>query len=255
MSNPTKQAGGTGRTAKAAPAAARGDLPAEVERVRQALDALVGDALALADRIAAAVEPALASRAVPARGDLAAVEPLVTPVLADAARPIQGAGFVAERGLLRDAPWWLEWFARDDDGRVQRLVTHSDPKAIGFYDYESLPWFVVPRDTGRNHVTGPYVDYLCTEEYTLTFTTPVRVDGRFVGVAGADIAVKQAEQRLLPALCAAESRLAVVNGDGRILSSNSGRHVCGDLLPASGRRKRHAYPMGDLPLTIVSLGD
>ena len=39
--------------------------------------------------------------------------------------------------------------------------------------------------TGERAITGPYVDYLCTDQYTLTFTAPLVVDGRFLGVAGA----------------------------------------------------------------------
>lgn len=230
--------------------------PADVERVRRAVEDVVSHALDLADRIAAAVQPVLAARSAPRRSDLAVVEPIVAPVLADLERPVQGAGFVAAVGLLEDARWWLEWFARDPDGRVQRLVTHSEPQAMGFYDYESLPWYLVPSTTGRPHVTGPYVDYVCTEEYTLTFSTPVMDGDRFLGVAGADIAVKSAEQRLLPALCAADRRLAVVNDDGRILSSNDGRHVCGDLLPDSGTRlAAAAHPVAGVPLSIVSLPD
>ncbi len=60
---------------------------------------------------------------------------------------------MAAVGLFEDAPWWLEWFARDD-GKVQRLLVQTDPQGGGFYDYENLPWYVVPRDTGHRHVTG-----------------------------------------------------------------------------------------------------
>lgn len=229
---------------------------ADVERVRHAVEEVARHALDLADRVAAAVEPVLAGRPTPRRGDLAVVESIVGPVLADLGQPVQGAGFVAAVGLLDDARWWLEWFSRDPDGRVQRLVTHSEPQAVGFYDYESLPWYLVPRSSGRQHVTGPYVDYVCTEEYTLTFSTPVVVGDRFAGVAAADIAVKHAEQHLLPALCAAGRRLAVVNDDGRILSSNDGRHVCGDLLPdSSAPHGPAAHPIAGLPLSIVALPD
>lgn len=228
----------------------------DVTRVADAVTGLATHALGLADRIAEAVAPALARapRPGPRRSDLAVVEPLVVPVLADAGQPVQGAGFVAAPNLLGDAEWWLEWFARAPDGRPQRLLTHSEPQAIGFYDYEHLPWYVVPRDTGRTHVTGPYVDYLCTEEYTLTFTAPVLVEGRFCGVAGADIAVKNAEQALLPALRSADTRIAVVNSFGRILSSNSGRHLCGDLLDGVDLATLPAdQRIGDLPLAVVAL--
>ena len=40
--------------------------------------------------------------------------------------------------------------------------------------------------TGTRHLTGPYVDYVCTDDYTITVTTPVRVDGEMVGVVGTD---------------------------------------------------------------------
>jgi len=228
--------------------------PADTAAVRAAVAELADHAFGLADRIVASVAAALADRRAPRRADLAPVEPLVVPVLGDTGQPVQGAGFVAAPGLLQDAEWWLEWFARDTDGRPQRLVTHSEPQAIGFYDYEHLPWFVVPRDTGRRHVTGPYVDYLCTEEYTLTFTAPVLVDGVFCGVGGADIAVKSAEQALLPSLRACSTRVAVVNNFGRILSSNSGRHLCGDLLDGVDVEHLPAEQrVGDLPLAVVAI--
>lgn len=227
---------------------------AEIEQVRDAVRQLATHAFTLTDRIAADVTSVLAERPEPRRQDLALVEALVEPALTDAEHPVQGAGFVAAENLLQDARWWLEWFTRDLDGRFQRLVTHSEPQGIGFYDYEWLPWYVVPRETGQRHVTGPYVDYLCTEEYTLTFTTPVLVDGRFAGVAGADIAVRNAEKVVLPSLCAHEAGLAVVNDDGRILSSNSGRHMCGDLLPEPDQGAWTTWPIDGLPLSIVSLG-
>lgn len=223
-----------------------------IDGVRAALDDLVDRALGVAEGIADALHPVLDSQPTLRRGDLACVEEAVSPALEDPEHPVQGGGFVAEEGLLGDVQWWLEWFATGADGRVQRLVTHSEPQAISYYEYHLLPWYSVPRATGRSHVTGPYVDYLCTEEYTLTFTTPVLRNGRFAGVAGADVAVSRAERELLPALRAAGSGLAVVNADGRILCSNSGRHVCGDLLPLTEQPERTAGHAG-LPLFVVPL--
>lgn len=228
---------------------------AELAQVRAAVQDLARHAFELTGRVAAELTTALETEATPRRSHLGAVERLVQPVLGDPAHPVQGAGFVAAVGLLEDAAYWLEWFAADAEGRVQRLVTHSEPQGIGFYDYESLPWYVVPRDSGHPHVTGPYVDYLCTEEYTLTFTTPITTGGRFAGVVGADIAVPRAEQLLLPPLCAARARLAVVNDDGRILSSNSGHHVCGDLLPDGWRTSGSAHAIEGLPLSVVTMAD
>ena len=81
-------------------------------------------------------------------------------------------------------------------------------------------------------VTGPYVDYLCTDDYTLTFTCPVsRPDGGFAGVAGVDVRVAAVEQRFLGLLRASQQTLVLVNRMGRVVVSNSARMLSGDLVP------------------------
>ena len=62
--------------------------------------------------------------------------------------------------------------------RVRRLAAVSDPANEQFRDYTTLEWWRVPARTGTRHLTGPYVDYVCTDDYTVTITTPVTVDGR-----------------------------------------------------------------------------
>lgn len=173
---------------------------------------------------------------------------------------MRGAGFVAAVGFLADEPWWLEWFIQGEDGRSHRMVSETDPDGVGFYDYEFLTWYVVPRDTGRRHVTGPYIDYVCTDDYNMTYTAPVLVGDRFAGVAGADIGVQTAETLLLPPLRAASRPLAVINDQGRIVSSNSGRHLCGDLVtevdvPAAwtAPASHGLHPVSDLPLAVLEL--
>ncbi|TQL67879.1 hypothetical protein FB381_1767 [Nocardioides albertanoniae] len=224
----------------------------ETAPVRDVVTNLVSQAFERVDRIATTVTGTLTEHTAPRRADLFEVEPVVLPMLGERPVLIQGAGFVAAPRVIQDAEWWLEWFTSDADGRPQRLLTHSDPQAIGFYDYEHLPWFTIPRETGRRHVTGPYVDYMCTEEYTLTFTAPVIVRGTFLGVAGADVSVKTAEQAMVPALRKASRRMAVVNNFGRILSSNSGSHLCGDLLrPSDLDRRAPTLPIPDTPFAVV----
>jgi hypothetical protein len=176
----------------------------------------------------------------------------VTPSLTAGDSRIQGAGFVAAVGLLESDRWWLEWFLRSD-AHPTRLEVETDEHAMGFHDYERLAWYAVPRDTGARGVTGPYVDNLCTEDYTLTFTQPVLVGGVFVGVAGADIGVRAAERALLPVLRTVEGPVAVVNAEGRVLVSNTGSLVCGELLAEKGRHHGlRAVP--DVPLEVVRLG-
>ncbi len=235
----------------------------DLDATYEVLEELTSTAFDLVDRITDLVQEPLDHEGPLRRGELTTIDAHVREELERADTPLVGAGFVAAVGVLEDAEWWLEWFARDADNKVQQLIVQSDPNGMGFYDYEHLPWYAVPRNTGVRHVTGPYVDYLCTEDYTLTFTAPVIAQGRFVGVAGGDVGVPAAEQRLLPVLRKAERGVAVVNAFGRILASNSGRHLCGDLV-AEGDELAKLWANADeanapirvlpgLPLAVVAL--
>jgi hypothetical protein len=195
------------------------------------LDDFVGETRGVVDRIAETTARLLAAAATPTRADLGEIEPLVVSALGDHEAMLHGAGFVAAPGLLEDAPWWLEWFAWDA-GTRQRLVTDNDPRGAHFFDYTLMPWFTGPRDGGGRVVTGPYVDYLCTDDYTLTFTSPVRrPDGTFAGVAGVDVRVGAVEQRFLAMLRASPRTLVLVNDLGRVVISNSAHMLSGDLVP------------------------
>ena len=134
-----------------------------------------------------------------------------------------------------------------------------------------LPWFTVPRETGRRHVTGPYVDWLCTQEYTLTFTVPVfgthPERGRcHLGVVGADIVAGWLERRLLPLLHRMDGPVALVNAEGRVVVANRPALVTGAVLrqadvpalwrrepgsPATAGATLHRLP--DLPLGVLVL--
>lgn len=179
-------------------------------------------------------EAALAGSPEPRRADLAEVGPRVDALLGEREEVLHGGGFVAAPGVLADAPWWLEWFAWDA-GVVQRLVSETDPSSAHFFDYTLMPWFAGPRDLPAPYgvLTGPYVDYLCTDDYTLTFTRAVRrPGGSFAGVAGVDVRVSAVEQHHLPALRASGRLLALVNELGRVVVSTSSNMLSGDLVEA-----------------------
>jgi hypothetical protein len=219
-----------------------------VAAIQQLVGTVAGEAFGLATRIADEVTEVFGRQEAVRRTDLAGVGALVVPSLADPDGRIQGAGYVAAVDALADSRWWLEWFMLRN-GTPERLVVDTDPRGENFYDYESLPWYDVPRGTGRRHITGPYVDYLCTDDYTLTFTVPIHHGGKFAGVAGADLKVFTFEKAVLPCLRAAGRTMAIVNAQGRVVLSNSARHVSGTLLKATSA----TYPLEDLPLVLVDL--
>lgn len=198
-----------------------------------AVEDFVATTSAVATGLAQATQAALAEGATPpGRGDLSALELRVTEVLGEREDVVHGGGFVAAPQLLHDAPWWLEWFAWDA-GRIQRLVSETDPDSAHFFDYTLMPWYAGPRDrpTSQVVITGPYVDYLCTDDYTLTFTQAVlRPDGSFAGVAGVDVRVLAVEQALLALLRATGRLLVLVNDLGRVVVSTTARMLSGDLV-------------------------
>jgi hypothetical protein len=96
-------------------------------------------------------------------------------------------------------------------------------------------------------VTGPYVDYVCTDEYVVTSTAPVLVAGRMVGVVGVDTLVETLEETLLPIVGPAEA--TVVNDHGRVLASADHRLDAGTVLDLGGCREREQCAA--LPLWAV----
>jgi len=211
----------------------------ETAEMVASLGAFVEETRKAVTRIAEATARALADG--PARrNSLGEIEPLVRSLLGTDHGPggmLHGAGFVAAPGLLEDAAWWLEWFAWAPQGSrpsVERLVPETDPAGAHFFDYTLMPWYADARDDRAPVITGPYVDYLCTDDYTLTFTEAVIVPGLgdegFAGVAGADVRVLAVEEAFLGALRTSDRLLAVVNELGRVVLSNSPRLLSGNLV-------------------------
>ena len=149
---------------------------------------------------------------------------------------------MAEPGFITDARWHLAWWLGDlntfgmgsDAPRIRRLDAIEDPDSESFRDYTSLEWWRVPARTGQRHITGPYVDYLCTDEYTLTLTTPVFHRDVMIGVTGADLYVADVERSLLPAMRAVDAGVTLVNDAGRVVLSTDLHLATGALLRADG---------------------
>jgi len=190
-----------------------------------------GEIATLFETFAASGRPLTASVLDPLMHELA------SPALSAPQGLITGAGFVATPGVLADAPWHLAWWLREirgldrgDRGGIRRLEAVEDPESDEFRDYRMLEWWRVPERTGERHVTGPYVDYLCTDDYTITVTVPVVHAARMVGMVGVDVHVSRIEPILLPSLRDAEGTATIVNAQGRVVVSSETRRVTGSLL-------------------------
>ena len=132
-------------------------------------------------------------------------------------------------------PLRLQWWQMDP-GRslVMALEPDLKPSSVGFYDYAATPWFDVPRRTGKRHVVGPYVDVHGTGRYLLTLTSPVLVDGQFLGVAGADVLVSRFETHVLRRLGPLRRPFLLLNEEGRVVLSTSAQWLTGSLYPTEG---------------------
>ncbi|HEX6247641.1 MAG TPA: cache domain-containing protein [Nocardioidaceae bacterium] len=207
--------------------------------------ALFEEIFAGVDRIRRRLEHVFAAGPVDAAAALAVVEPDARRLLD--AGTVLGAGYVAAPDALTDRTLYLAWWQGDD----QQLLGESEAPASGApFDYTRREWFRVPAESGRRHVTGPYVDFVCTDEYVVTCTAPVLVDGRVVGVAGADVLVETLEDLLLKPLSDAGATL--VGEHGRAVVSADHRIAPGTVLDLTDLRER--VLCSDLPLSVVLRG-
>lgn len=179
------------------------------------------------------VRAADAKRSV-SRKDLALLQDMVKQKISGASVRINGAGFVAAPGVLSDANLYLEWWMQGaKPGNFIPLKVNLNESSETFYDYPNMPWFYKPREEGVGHVIGPYVDILGIDMYICTFSLPVYFEGRFLGIAGADVPLNNLESIVIPHLMRLDSTAVLVNDDYRIIASNSSRWLVGDFLSSS----------------------
>ncbi len=182
------------------------------------------------------------------------LEGLVRDQLARPNAAVVGAGFVARPDVLSDQRYWLEWWTvrLGQSGRsAARLTVQSDPDAADFRDYTVLPWFAGPAASGSRSLVGPYVDYLCTDEYTLTFTEPVYSGDEFLGVVGADVYVDWLDRHLAADLDRLGAPVVIANAQGRVVTAYETDLLPGDLVRDTDGLWR-ATPCDGLPLVVLS---
>jgi hypothetical protein len=184
------------------------------------------------------------------------VEALVIPELGSDGALIIGAGFVAAPRFLADTDWHLAWWLGhlntfglgSGDPGIRRLIAVENEESESFRDYTNLEWWRVPARTGTRHITGPYVDYLCTDDYTLTLTVPVMHGSTMVGVVGADLYVNDIEKILLPHVRSIDGTATIVNASGRVVVSTDPHRATGSLMRTTDAA---AIACGDTGLSLV----
>lgn len=171
---------------------------------------------------------------------LSHARPLALALLEDSR--LLGGGFVAAPGLLEDQEHLLAWWQGED----RELMSGS--AALGrSADYSHQEWFRTPARTGRLHVTGPYIDYVCTDEFVLTTTVPVTTQGRLLGVMGADVLAETLEKEMLAVF--RTSGATLVNHHDRVVLSGDPRVFAGD--PVSRSAYATVLACEGLPLTVL----
>lgn len=160
------------------------------------------------------------------------IRPTVEQLIHDSRTSVAGAGFIANAGLLGPDRSYIAWWQGEDMERVDALANFS-PNAVS--RYVKTDWFRIPVETGCAYVTGPYVDFLCTDEYVLTFTHPVRAEGaeQVGGIVGLDVTVEWLERRGLPLLRLIGDTATLVDGEGRSIVSAAPNIRAGDLASLS----------------------
>lgn len=160
----------------------------------------------------------------------ALVRPYAQTTLDESRIPVYGAGFVAAPEIVRGGRGHLAWWQGPEREKLSLAWAVINKQQI---DYRAFDWYSVPEATGRAHLSGPSVDYLCSDEYTITVSTPVVVRGRFAGVAALDLLVESVERQLLPALRRVTNRATLVNSADRIIASTDPCLAPGDPVDAA----------------------
>ncbi|MET7339035.1 cache domain-containing protein [Nonomuraea sp. NPDC005650] len=193
----------------------------------------------------------------PAAADTDVLESAIMAELTSSVVPMNGCGVVFAPGLIRDRDLIMQWFRHDSHGRIRRLSLDFNPSSERFYDYTRMGWFRVPRDEGRPTIVGPYVDIHGSDFYVMTFAIPLTSNGRFLGIAGADLALVEVERELTSPLRGLDVEALLITEEGRILAANTPSWIPGNLMPRNPDRpiREAKVPNTSAEWKVVLLGD
>lgn len=161
---------------------------------------------------------------------------------------IYGAGFCASEAVLAEGTP-LAWWQGPDRRPLASSTFGVGPGAV---DLRRLEWYRVPELTGKRSIVGPFVDYLCSNEVTITSSLPVFLDGAFAGVLCLDVLLSEFEDLMYRRLTS-DQRVTVYNDNRRIVVSTDVTQLTGDRvdlerLEAPGAQVAHSsrYPFAVL---------
>jgi hypothetical protein len=161
----------------------------------------------------------------------AALEPLVGSIerVILSRKLLAGHGFVAAPETVEGRERYLLWLQRSAGG-TRRLRPNFDLGDVDVYDYLTMDWYTAARDRRAPVVCGPYLDYSGADLFVLTMTVPVVAGDRFIGVAGADLLVREVEDWLVHELAAVGGEAMIVSAERTVIAANSPRWAPGERL-------------------------
>ena len=174
-------------------------------------------------------------------------------------RRIIGAGLIPSPNFLPDAPWhscwWTSRWGQAEQATIHPLRVSDNPQSSSFYDFTVQDWWTGPKNTDGLHITGPYVDYICSSEFTLTLSRPFYANHHFAGVVGLDLNAAAVESDACKQLLRLDRPAALVSHEQRILASSSTTLLCGDLVAdLNGIHAKAAINCGALAPSNASEG-
>ncbi len=138
-----------------------------------------------------------------------------------------GAGFVFNPDRMIASDQICQWWVHGSEG-IEPYGFVYDPKSPQYYDFKPLPWYSVPASSGQPKFAGPYIDFLGVDGFIVTFSQPLIVAERFIGVATADIPVAKIERLFFEHVSNIPAIMALTNTAGRIIAVNSSQFMPGD---------------------------
>lgn len=195
-----------------------------------------------------------------------AVAAFAIPALDRPDSPLIGAGFIGDAkdisGRSLHFAWWIGPIDANpllaETTKSTRLDITERRYADYVGDFSALEWYRMPQEIRQTHVTGPYVDYLCTCDYILTITAPVFVDpdmagvDEMFGVVGADVFVRSFERAVMPSLLAIPGDAAVLNESGRVVVSTDPNLPAGAVLSETAKeREWNTLACAEGPFTVA----